>query len=158
MEAHLDLFQNGREANITSTVAMVEDVLIELGHFVNDCREDPPRGGQRSWCVAKGSALVRIALADRGAEVHLRASSVVMTLDERVDETRLFRKLLAVNGEIHGAAFALAERQVVLLAQRSTLDLDRSEVLDLIRRVETYADEYDDVLVTEFGGLRGTGA
>src|SRR5687768_18137054 len=54
--------------------------------------------------------------------------------------TTLFRSLC-------GAAFATEGDQVLLLAERSTLDLDRSEVLELIKRITTYADEHDDVLV-----------
>jgi hypothetical protein len=44
---------------------------------------------------------------------------------------------------------------VLLVGERSTLDIDRSEVLDLIRRITTYADEHDDVLVARFGGAMG---
>lgn len=157
MEAILGLFENTHEANITSTVAMVEDVLIELGHFLNDCREEPLPDGHPSWCVSKGSALVRIHLLQREATMHLRASSVVMTLNDGVDERPLFRRLLAINHDIYGAAFGLLGDQVLLTAERSTLDLDRSEVLDLIRRIEDYADYYDDQLVDEFGGVLGAG-
>lgn len=159
MDAQVSLFDNGREATITSTIAMVEDALIELGHFLNECRDPPTPAGQRSWRVAKGSALVRISLVERDdTEPNLRVVSVVMTLDDRVDDRQLFRYLLTLNARsITGAAFGLDGHQVVLLAERSTLNLDRSEVLDLIRRVEDYADEYDDRLVVEFGGVLGTG-
>jgi hypothetical protein len=44
---------------------------------------------------------------------------------------------------------------VLLVAERSTLDLDRSEVIELIKRITTYADEHDDVLVARFGGRIG---
>lgn len=158
MEATLGLFENTREANVTSTVAMVEDVLIELGHFLNDCREDPLPDGQPSWCVTKGSALVRIHLLERDDAMHLRASSVVMTLREEVDERLLFRRLLSINHEIYGAAFGLVGSQILLSTERTTVDLDRSEVFDLIRRIEDYADYYDDRLVDEFGGILGSGA
>ena len=41
---------------------------------------------------------------------------------------------------------------MLIVAERSTLDLDRSEVLDLIGRITAYADQYDDELVAAFGG------
>ena len=44
---------------------------------------------------------------------------------------------------------------MLLLGERSTLELDRSEVLELIRRVTTYADDHDDMLVARFGGTLG---
>ena len=37
----------------------------------------------------------------------------------------------------------------------SILDLDRSEVMDLITRISKHADDHDDVLVNEFGGSLG---
>jgi len=150
------LFANAREANIESTIAMVEDVLIQLGHFVNDCRETPPSEGSHSWRVSKGSATIRVSLIDRHEEVRLRAVSVVMTLTPKVDERKLFRRLLTINaGEIQGSAFALRGKRVLLVSERSTLDLDRSEVLELIQSAQDYADHYDDTLIGEFGGKRG---
>jgi hypothetical protein len=42
------------------------------------------------------------------------------------------------------------------VTERSTLDLDRSEVLELIKRITTYADDHDDILVARFGGKLGS--
>ena len=53
-------------------------------------------------------------------------------------------------------AFAVQGDQVLLVSERSTLDLDRSEVRELIKRVTTYADDHDDVLVARFGGTMGS--
>jgi hypothetical protein len=212
--AHIGLFDNSSQANVTSTVAMVEDVLLELGHFLNECRDKPTPEGQRSWRITKGSAVVRIRVleptrtadpatshnetadpakpppipsialgdgdvpddaeallldtselvpvdgdADSAANddvPHLRVVSVLMTMDQRVDEAGLFRHLLELNAsEIYGAAFGIDGDEVQLVAERSTLDLDRGEVLDLLRRIERYADDYDDKLVAAFGGIRG---
>jgi len=52
-------------------------------------------------------------------------------------------------------AFALRGDTVLLQTERSTLDLDRSEVQDLIARVTQYADDLDDALVERFGGELG---
>jgi hypothetical protein len=48
----LSLFENSREINTSSAVMMVEDVLIALGHFVNDCRVSDPQA-MKAWRVAK---------------------------------------------------------------------------------------------------------
>lgn len=155
MESNLGLFDNGREANLTSTVSMVEDVLVELGHFLNECRVEMP-DTLHAWRVVKGSASVRISLAKGGGYATLRVAAPVMTTDARVDHLVLYRKLLVLNAnQLSGAAFATRQNEILLVAERSTLDLDRSEVLDLIRRVENYADHYDDLLVDEFGGRLG---
>jgi hypothetical protein len=148
------LFGNHREVNLASTVTMIEDLLIERGYFLNDCRADAP-GTLRSWRVPQGSALVRISLLDRPDFTHLRMASSVFRPPPAIDRVALYRDLLTRNTELCGVAFAIAGEQVLLVTERSTLDLDRSELADLLSRVQTCADELDDVLVARYGGERG---
>lgn len=155
MEPSIGLFGNSREANLSSTIAMVEDVLIELGHFLNECRIESPNA-LRAWSVVKGSASIRIKLIDGDDFVHIRLVSPVITMTDAVDRAALYRHLLELNnGALRGVAFAVKGDEVLLVSERSTADLDRSEVLDLLGRVQEYADTYDDALVEEFGGTRG---
>jgi len=154
-EADLGLFQNERESNLESTVAMIEDVLLELGHFINNCRVEV-QGSAHSWRIKKGSAETLITLVDREDFVHLRATAAVMTMSASVHREGLFARLLELNDSVLcGIAFSLHGDQVRLVAERSTLDLDRSEVLSLIDQLHTAADDYDDDLVREFGGAIG---
>lgn len=148
------LFANQRETNLASTVALVEDVLAQLGHPAPRSRVDEP-GALHAWQIPQGSAITRVALIHRHEFTHLRAYAVVMTVDAKVDRAALHLHLLEQNGTLCGAAFAVAGDQVLLVAERSTLDLDRSEVVDLLRRVTTYADDHDDALVARFGGRIG---
>jgi hypothetical protein len=150
------LFANQREANLASTVALVEAALAELGHPPGE-RRVADRAALHAWQIAKGSSTTRISLIHRSEFTHLRVSSTVMTLDAAVDRAALHAHLLDLNAHLCGAAFATDGDRVLLVGERSTLDLDRSEVLDLIRRVTTYADEHDDVLVARFGGALGAG-
>ena len=154
-EPNLGLFDNERETNLESTTAMIEDVLVELGHFINNCRVDH-EGAIKAWRFKKGSAEVLLALVDAEDFVHLRAACSVMTLDDGVDRAALFARLLELNeSQLCGAAFGLKSNQVRLVAERSTRDLDRSEVYYLVANLQQYADDYDDVLVKEFGGALG---
>jgi hypothetical protein len=146
------LFANQRESNLASTVALVEAVLGELGHDPAEARD---AAAQNTWQVQTGSALTRISLVDRTEFTHLRVCSTVMTIDGNVDRAALHAHLLALNGSLCGAAFATEGEHILLLAERSTLDLDHSEVRELIRRVTTYADDHDDALVAKFGGKMG---
>ena len=148
------LFANQREVNLASTIAMIEDVLVELGHFLNECRDDRD-GAIRSWRVKQGSAEVRISLVHRDDFTHLRVASPVMTIGAGTDKVALFTRLLEVNRELCGAAFALMRDIVLIVAERSTLDLDRSEVMELIARIQKVADDQDDVLVAQYGGALG---
>jgi hypothetical protein len=79
-----------------------------------------------------------------------------MTPGPKTDKAALWRKVLLLNAERPAtAAFALRGDTIVLIGQRTTIDLDRSEVFALIETVATDADTYDDELVREFGGRRG---
>ncbi len=148
------LFANQREANLASTIALVEEVLGELGHAAAASRVEDPSTSD-AWQIAKGSATTRITLAARAEFTHLRVCATVMTLDDQVDRAELFAHLLDLNAGLAGAAFATDGDRVLLVAERSTLDLDRSEVRDLVLRITTSADEHDDVLVARFGGALG---
>ena len=148
------LFANQRETNLASTLALVEDVLSELGH--------PAPGSQikeatalYAWRIPKGSAVTKITIINRAEFTHLRVCAIVMTIDVNVDRPALFQHLLELNASLAGAAFGIDGDHVLLLSERSTLDLDRSEVLDSIRRITTSADDHDDVLVARFGGTLG---
>jgi hypothetical protein len=148
------LFANQRETSLASTVALVEQALRELGHVPSASQLAVP-GAMQAWRIAKGSAVTRITVVRTGELPHLRVSAVVMTLDAAVDRAALFAHLLEQNAHLCGAAFAAEGDQVLLVSERSTLDLDQSEVRDAIERVTTYADDHDDVLVARFGGRIG---
>lgn len=148
------LFANQRETNLASAVALVEQVLGELGHPPEAIRIKEP-GASHAWRLTKGSAITRVTVVQRTAFPHLRISAVVMTVDAAVDRAALFSHLLELNATLCGVAFAADGDHVLLVSERSTLDLDHSEVLDAIERVTTYTDEHDDVLVARFGGHVG---
>ncbi|HEY1554894.1 MAG TPA: YbjN domain-containing protein [Kofleriaceae bacterium] len=142
------LFANQRESNLASTVALIDEVLVELGY-------EGGRVDASSWRIRKGSATVSIALVSHPEFTHLRLSAVVMTMDAKVARGALFAHLLELNATMCGNAFALDGDHIVLVAERSTLDLDRSELLELVGRVTSNADQYDDLLVAAFGGSLG---
>jgi hypothetical protein len=152
------LFANQRETNLTSTIALIDEVLAELGYHPPGTSRIELRDALAVWRVQNGSATAVIALVPRTEFTHMRISAVVMTLDARVDRAALFAHLLASNRGLCGNAFALDGDRVLLVAERSTLDLDRSEIVDLVRRVTTTADLYDDELVARFGGTLGGAA
>ncbi len=149
------LFANQRESNLHSTIALVEDVLGELGHPAAGSRIKDA-GSLHAWQLVKGSAITQVTLVDRTEFTHLRVCSIVMTLDDRVDRSSLVTHLLELNAGLCGAACAVVRDHVLLDTERSTLDLDRSEVLDLVRRLTSTADDHDDVLVARFGGRLGS--
>jgi hypothetical protein len=148
------LFANQREANVQSMVALIDEVLTDLGHDAKASRQTGT-DALHAWRIVKGSATTDVTLVNRTLFTHLRVCSVVMTIDDKVDRNALNAHLLESNGNLCGAAFATDGNRILMVAERTTLDLDRSEVRELIRRVTTYADDHDDSLVATFGGTMG---
>lgn len=152
------LFSNKQESNYRSSIKMVETVINELGIPLEETRiaEGEPAPGQEhsGWVVMKGSAEVYVFLYHGEGDNFIHVYSPVMSLPER-NLLQLFRRLLDLNGVGQmGVAFGLKGDHVVLSVYRSTTDLDRSEVQEMIINVGEHADYYDDILVNEFGGRR----
>ncbi len=153
----MSLFGNKQDANLRSSIKMVEMVVSELGLSPTDTALNWP-GAVRGWGLKKGSAEVYITLkrSEGTPENFIRVSAILLVLPQAADAcNRLYRRILEENATgIMGAAFGVSGDKVLLVAERTTTDLDISEVRDMIRRVGHYADYYDDVLVSEFGGQR----
>lgn len=148
------LFANHRETNLASTLVLVEEVLRELGHDPTTTRYDAA-DALHAWRITKDSAVARVSLVERAEYSHIRVVAVVMTCGATGDRSALHAHLLEQNTSLCGAAFAADGNYVLVVTERSTLDLDRSEIKELIERVIGYADEFDDPLVTRFGGTLG---
>lgn len=147
------LFEDLADSNLKSCIKMVEAVLTELGHEPVSSRIAPPsKGAVAGWSVRAGSANVVIVLVRDDIETSVRVSSTVVTLPESEENAEaLIRRALELNAQtIRRAAFGLSGDSLVLRAERATTDLDKSEVLDLIKRVEKYADHYDDEFIDSF--------
>lgn len=147
-----------KNVDLRAIEKMVEGVIRELGLDPTENRLHTDKGSP-AWGLMKGSAQVFIFLnAASPAEPSsfLQVVSPLMKLPPTKDQQlRLFARLLSANArELTGAGFGLKGDMVVLVADRSTVDLDPSEVKEMILRVGYYADAYDDALVSEYGGTR----
>src|SRR5687768_2437613 len=132
------LFSNKQAANLRVCVQMVEDAITHLGHVPDESRIDSA-DDLPAWKVEKGSAHVYVQLGTAGDQNVLKVTAPVMKLADAVDEKKLYRRLLELNAsKVTGVAFGVRQETVVLLAERPTIDLDPSEVLDVIKRVEDF--------------------
>ena len=137
---------------------MVEEVIVELGLSAQESRLQT-ESGNPAWGLMKGSAQVFVFVNPGTGDEECNSIQVVAPViiipEAASSQTALFRHLLDLNArEIAGAAFGLKGETVVVTVDRSTLDLDRSEVKDMVLRVGYYADTFDDALVSQFGGRR----
>jgi hypothetical protein len=149
------LFGNQQESNLRSCEQMVEAVLSARGLDAQASRLDSSEGP--AWGMRQGSAEVYIFLtaSETGDNFIQVVSPVMIPTDDTLTHPDLMRRLLELNAtELTGAAFGLRENEVVLTTDRSTAGLDPVELEEMIRRVASYADHYDDALTVEFGGTR----
>lgn len=152
----MPLFENRQAVNLRACEQLVETVLSDMGVDPTESRLPGGDGQGPSWGLTCGSAHLFIFLTSApGSEdnyIHIVAP-VFRPPDDA--GSALWRRLLELNGRaLTGAAFGLRDGEVVVTTDRSTQDLDRGEVEDMIRRIGDYADLYDDALVGEFGGVR----
>ena len=139
---------------------MVEEVIsgLSLVPAENRLQSQQPQG--YGWGVMKGSAEVFIFLIpgeEKQERYHsFQVVSPVMKLPEiNASKVALYRRLLELNVEVlSGVSFGIKGDTVLLVADRSTEDLNASEVRTMILRVGYFADRYDDELVSQFGGQR----
>ena len=147
-----------RIEDLDSIRAVVEGVISELGlsAIENRIRTDD---GHPAWGLMRGSAQVFIFIKpDKENEPYhsLQIIAPILRIPERGSNLlSLYRHLLSLNvQELSSVAFGIQDDTVVIIADRSTEDLDQSEIKDLVLRIGFYADLYDDALVTQFGGTR----
>lgn len=153
----MGLFEDGTETAWTIAVKLVERAIADLGldPIAVRAREDKSPG---LWAIRRGSATVIISVVAsiEGPEGTLRVlAPILRPPDEPTTQARLFRRLLELNGtELTGAAFGLLGGDVVVVAERSIIDLDASETDALLATVTQVADHYDDELADQYGAVR----
>jgi hypothetical protein len=152
----MGLFGESAASNFRRAQKLVEDVLTTFGASPEKNRLDT-KDGSTAWGVMRGSAEVMVFLnpAHHDKEDnYLRMVSPIVRLPSE-NLLPLYRRILELNAkEVYGIAFGIINEDVVLVVERGTHDLDRSEVEEMLRNISAAADHYDDKLVTEFGGKK----
>ncbi|MFW6067108.1 MAG: YbjN domain-containing protein [Myxococcota bacterium] len=153
----MTLFGDRAATEQDRAVSLVEQTLAALGVDPAQSRL-PGEGEGRRFSLRRGSAAIQVTVhpPPPGEEVGtLRVVAPVVRLPSGGPSVEMLLRLLRANAEeLVGVAFGITEGEVVLLAERSTRDLDASEVDAMIRTVGREADRCDDVLAEEFGTTR----
>jgi hypothetical protein len=147
---------SGKHSDLIRARKIVESVIREQGLNPAECTTEAVEGGY-AWLVSRGSAYVVVSLVPgvNGASGRIRVVSPLVRMEAGVSRDLAVR-LLALNGaELPGVCFGLVgEKTIVLVAERSVLELDLPEAREMLVLIGYYADKYDDLLVGEFGGTR----
>jgi hypothetical protein len=144
---------------LRSAAQLIEEVLRARGLDTSKARLSSAEGP--AWSLRQGSAEVLVFLTPHqsGSATLQVVAPVLRASAEALAQGALCRRLLELNAtSLQQAAFGLRGDQVVLTSDRSTEGLDAVEVEEMLVRVADYADHWDDVLVAEYGGRRGSDA
>lgn len=146
-------------SDVDRAVEMVEATIRALG--VDPATAKIPGDAKTvAYALRRGSARVVVAVS-RGDGTHgtLRVLAPVVRAPDAGKEAAVFRRLLELNAqELSGAAFGLVGDEVVAVVERSTTNLDASEVEANVKNIGRVADRWDDVLAKEFGLKRSSDA
>ncbi len=129
---------------------LIEDCIRSLGIDPNSCRGQNP--GQ--WDMKKGSAQVWI---DIFVSQHNPTYGYFQTMAPicqvpLVNQMEFFKEALEINHTLYGVAFTVFKGWLYLKMIREVHGLDRDEVLAMLNRTGTYADEYDDHFKNKYFG------
>lgn len=133
---------------------VVEETLsVHFGLDPRQNRLETSEPSMMAWGLTKGSASIFISLTWGQRNQTLQIFSPILVLTPQVN-LNLYPTLLGLNAsnELVGAAFAIRDNKVILKVDRNGRDLSVAAVHDMIRRIGTLADRYDDLLVEQFGG------
>jgi hypothetical protein len=136
--------------DLDAVAARIDVILANLGLDPASARV---ANATYLWQFQRGSALVEIRLLREGRDSFFQISAPVMHLPHD-GLLRLYRRMLELNMQLVGAAFAVYRDVVYLIDERPLPGLDDSEAHAMINTVAGFADQLDDELVSEFGGRR----
>jgi len=155
----MTLFGDHVEGDLARAVSLVEQTITALGIDPTASRVQTSDGSHR-FALRRGSAAILVTVhppAEKGQHGTLRVVAPVVRIPDSSKQHALYEHLLSLNvTQLVGAAFGISGDDVVLVAERSLVDLDASEVNDMVRVVGRAADRFDDVLAGEFETTRSS--
>lgn len=112
---------------------------------------DDGSGRSFVWQFQRGTALVEVLLLNEGGKQFFQVCAPILHLPHD-GLLRFYRRLLELNMQLSGAAFAVYRDVVYVVNERELAGLDDTEAHAMIDTVAGFADQLDDTLVAEYGG------
>jgi serine protease Do len=123
----------------------IEEIVIKLGYQVNLCRR-----GQNNWELNRGSATIEISYHEQSG---LILCDAVLCFLPKTNIKEIYEFLLRKNQVLQFSGFSLRGSEIIL----STILIDRyltiPQGISHITNLLDKADEYDDILVHQYGAL-----
>ncbi|MFM7408887.1 MAG: YbjN domain-containing protein [Cuspidothrix sp.] len=141
-----------QETTPPNHVQIIENVIDTLAQDDSAMVSHGAEGGYL-WKFQYGSVEVFVQLTGITDEDTITVWSAVLKLPAK-DEPRLMRYLLELNCvSTFEARFGIINNQVVVICTRTLAELSPGEVSRIVTIVATIADDNDEYLQSEFGGV-----
>lgn len=141
-----------QETPAPNHVQVIENVIDTLAQDDSAMVSHAAEGGYL-WKFQYGSVEVFVQLTGITDEDTITVWSAVLKLPAK-DEPRLMRYLLELNCvSTFEARFGIINNQVVVISTRTLAELSPGEVSRIVTIVATIADDNDEYLQSEFGGV-----
>ncbi|PPJ63384.1 YbjN domain-containing protein [Cuspidothrix issatschenkoi] len=141
-----------QETPAPNHVQVIENVIDTLAQDDSAMVSHAAEGGYL-WKFQYGSVEVFVQLTGITDEDTITVWSAVLKLPAK-DEPRLMRYLLELNCvSTFEARFGIINNQVVIISTRTLAELSPGEVSRIVTIVATIADDNDEYLQSEFGGV-----
>jgi hypothetical protein len=133
------------------TTAMIQELLESFGfnpaeHLMSESE------GQIVYGLTRGSAQLYIILNNDTAGAWVQVISPILGLppeDQRLD---CYEALLKLNaGSLVNCALGIENDKICIGSDRSTKDIQASELHDMVLCVSKFADDLDDMLAEKYG-------
>jgi hypothetical protein len=150
------MFNRGKQKPPTQPLSPMQDSVTVMQGILRGMGVDPdqalmPTSDGFGWNFRRGSAIVEIYLTQQNGIGLLKVLSPIIHLPPS-GLLPLYRRLLELNLTTSNAAFGVHADVVYVFSERPLAGLDPEEVDHIVEQVANLADEYDDRLVSEFGG------
>lgn len=131
--------------------AAVQQIIASMGVDPQQASMNLEQG--YGWSFRRGTAIIEIYILQQGegGAGFLQVLSPIMHLPQS-GLLPLYRRLLELNLQLTNAAFGVFQEVVYVYNERPLDGMDNIEAANIISMVASYADEYDDRLIAEFGG------
>ncbi len=136
-----------KEVEPVGAAKTIEDILKELGKDVRLSRE-----GLNNWSVKEGSAKIKIAYNAENFFIAGDAFLCQMPPDPAKIKP-LYQFLLQENYKMNGLVLSCVKQNIVLSCIMYDLDMSKESGAQAFRHLFQKADQYDDLLKTDFGCL-----
>ena len=137
---------NGFSEDLNSYATLIDKVVTGFGMNAAESKKD-----KYKWAFYRGSALVKIEIfySKYNKENYFHICSPVLKIP-KTNLEKFYKRLLEINNKLFQASFSIKDEYAYLRIIRECNGLDSHEVGNMVQRVSYYADEYDDLLKSEF--------